>query len=438
MQISSRQYSNSQYAKLGDRIRKDITNISKSDYEMLQYLRTSYKEPLSIIFRHIENLAHNIDNNCVCTYRVKRIESIISKLLRFPEMCVNRAEDIAGCRCIMSSDNAVYALYNRILKKQDKLPFEIKGKVNDYIANPKHSGYKSLHLNVVLKNDNRRIEIQLRSIEQHNWATLVEISDLLYGLKIKENGEESSPQLYRLHQLLSKSHKSLSFKEIQEISDIIIEHNYLQKIGGVFAKNYVAVRKHWYSLKLRDKHFFLISTGIDGVPDIQGFQDFDSAEKKYFEQFILNTTNRNIVLTHLQKTDFAKISVAYSNYFLTFNNTIIRILFFLSRAVEETYKKNSIRSFKKYYQAYLDTMLFWMQQQIIEIHSFRSDSNVRKSVVSYKEWGITIQHGVIIFNQMFHDTHIKLRFRIWNIMTYVVMKSKYKIFTQEANRLINA
>lgn len=438
MQISSRQYSNGQYANLGDRIRKDITNISESDYEMLQYLRTSYKEPLSIVFRYVEELAHRVDSNCVCTYRVKRIESIISKLIRFPKMCVNRAEDIAGCRCIMTSDNAVYALYNSILKKQDKLPFEIKGKVNDYISNPKDSGYKSLHLNVVLKNDNRRIEIQLRSIEQHNWATLVEISDLLYGLKIKENGADSNPQLYRLHQLLSRSLNSLSFKEIQEISDIVISHNYLQKIGGVFANNYVAVRKHWYSLKLRDKHFFLISTGIDCVPDIQGFSDFDSAEQKYFEQFMLNKANKNIVLTHLKKTNFAKISAAYSNYFLTFNNTIVRILFILSKAVEETYKKNSICSFKKYYQAYLDTMLFWMQQQIVEMHSFKDDNNIRKSKVSHREWELTIAHGVKSFNQMFRNTHDKLSFRIWNLMTYVAMKSKYKIFTQEAKKLIGS
>ena len=179
----SKAYSNSDYKKLGDRIRADINNISDADYEMLQYLRTSYKSPLSTIFNSIEQLAHKIDANCVCTYRIKRIESIISKLIRFPEMQVNRAEDIAGCRCILSNEQQVYDLYNRILKRISKLPFELKGKINDYIANPKESGYKSIHLNVVVKGDNRRVEIQLRSLEHHNWATLVEISDLLYGLK---------------------------------------------------------------------------------------------------------------------------------------------------------------------------------------------------------------------------------------------------------------
>ena len=432
-------FSNKDYEKLGDRIRKDVNNISESDYEMLQYLRTSYKSPLSIVFNTIESLAHKVDKNCVCTYRIKRIESIVSKLVRFPEMRVNRAEDIAGCRCILSSEADVYSLLERIQKKQDKLPFEVKGKINDYIANPKESGYKSVHINVTLKGDNRRIEVQLRSLEQHNWATLVEITDLLYGIKLKENGQDSNADLFKLHKLLSRSPQetTTNYADIQQIADIVIKYNYIQKIGTVFAQNYVDVRKHWYSLKLGKKHFFLISTGTDGIPEIQGFADFDSAEDKYFEQFILNKSNKNIVLTHLQKTNFAKISVAYSNYFLTFNNTIVRILFYLSKAVETSYKKNSIFKFKKYYQAFLDIMLFWMEQQIVEINQFNNDKNIKRSKMSHIEWGTTIEQGIRIFNDMFKRTQVHLRFKAWNFITYFIMRSKYNYFQTLANKVVS-
>lgn len=432
-------FSNKDYEKLGDRIRKDVNNISESDYEMLQYLRTSYKSPLSVVFNTIELLAHSVDKNCVCTYRIKRIESIVSKLIRFPEMRVNRAEDIAGCRCILSSEADVYSLLERIQKKQDKLPFEIKGKINDYIANPKESGYKSVHINVTLKGDNRRIEIQLRSLEQHNWATLVEITDLLYGIKLKENGQDSNDDLFKLHKLLSRSPQEImaNYADIQQIADIVIKYDYIKKIGAVFAQNYVDVRKHWYSLKLRQKHFFLISTGTDGIPEIQGFADFDSAENNYFEQFISNKSNKNIVLTHLQRTTFAKISVAYSNYFLTFNNTIVRILFYLSKAVENSYKKNSIFTFKKYYQAFLDIMLFWMEQQIVEINQFNNDKNIKKSRISHIEWGTTIEQGIRIFNDMFKKTQVHLRFKVWNFITYFIMRSKYNHFQTLANKVVS-
>lgn len=430
MDINTKKYSNSDYKKLGDRIRKDVVNISDSDYEMLQHLRTSYKTPLSVIFKSIEQLAHKVDSNCVCTYRIKRIESIISKLVRFPEMQINRAEDIAGCRCILSNELQVYELYNRILKKISKLPFEIKGKVNDYIANPKESGYKSIHINVVLKGDNRRIEIQLRCLEHHNWATLVEISDLLYGLKLKENGRIGNEDLFDLHLLLSKPVKTLSVHEINRISDIIIKYGYINKLGDVFAQNYIEVRKHWNSLKLQSKHFFLIATGSDGVPEIQGFTNFDKAEEQYYEMFIGNKSNKNIVLTHLQNTNFTKISIAYSNYFLTFNNTIIRILFHLSQSVEESFNQNHIRRFSRYYDAFLDIMLFWMKKQIIEIDSYKCDNNVLKSKKKQAEWAYTIQAGVSAFNQIFQHTHSRMKFKIWNAFTYYLMRSKHKKFKE--------
>ena len=141
-------YSNKDYKRLGDRIRKDPDNISDEDLCVLQQLRLTYKEPLAVIFTAIEKSAHKVDPNCICTYRVKRIESIVSKLLRFPEMQVNRAEDIAGCRCILSSTEKVYKLYEKLMKNQDRLPFEFQGRIHDYIAEPKESGYLSIHLNL--------------------------------------------------------------------------------------------------------------------------------------------------------------------------------------------------------------------------------------------------------------------------------------------------
>ena len=53
------------------------------------------------------------------------------------------------------------------------------------------SGYRSIHLNVRLKGDKRVVEIQLRALEHHNWATLVEITDLLFRTKLKELGTKS-------------------------------------------------------------------------------------------------------------------------------------------------------------------------------------------------------------------------------------------------------
>ena len=111
---SSKTYSKGDYKRLSDRIRKNPNNIESSDYEMLQALRLTYKDSLATVFNTLDRLAHGIDKDCVCTYRIKRIESIISKLLRFPDMEVQRVADIAGCRCIMTNTNQAVELCEKI------------------------------------------------------------------------------------------------------------------------------------------------------------------------------------------------------------------------------------------------------------------------------------------------------------------------------------
>lgn len=210
---------------------------------------------------------------------------------------------------------------------------------------------------------------------------------MLYGLKLKEIGPKSDESLYQLHQLLSKPLTILSKQDIYCISDNAITYDYIRRIGDVFSQKYIDVRKHWYTLKKQRNYFYLISTGQDGISDIQSFSNFDQAEARYFDSFINNGSNKNIVLTHIRNTNFAKISAAYSNYFLTYNSTLLKILICLSKAVEISFKRHRVSAFRKYYKAFWDIMLFWMQNQILEMNSFAQNKNVTKSKKIYNEWG---------------------------------------------------
>ena len=145
-----RNYTNGDYKRLGGRIRKDRDNIAQEDYQMLQDLRIANKSALATTFKALHHAALRIDKESVCTYRIKRIESIISKLIRFQNMEVQRIADIAGCRCIMTSEENVMALYKYLKKEEKKLPFIIRSEKN-YIKSPKENGYRSIHLNVQTK-----------------------------------------------------------------------------------------------------------------------------------------------------------------------------------------------------------------------------------------------------------------------------------------------
>ena len=428
--MSEVNYTSNEYKRLGNRIRSNPQNISEEDYQALQDLRMTYKEPLAIVFNTIERAAFKIDSNCICTYRIKRIESIISKLIRFPHMQVNKAEDIAGCRCIMTSTENVYKLYNKLQRNKDKLPFEMTGAEHDYIAQPKESGYQSIHINVRLKGDKRVIEIQLRALEHHNWATLVEITDLLYRTKLKEYGQKSNQDLFDLHRLLSKDIRKLTKEEMFRIADVAIANNYVETIGEVFARNYLEVRSKWNKLKLQHYHFFLISTDTNGNPDFSGYLYFEEAERAYFNEFSNNRDNRNIVLTHLQKADFTKISIAYSNYFLTFNNTLTKILLCLSEAVVNSYKRHQLSHFNRYHRASLDIVSFWINKQMLEIESFRQDRNVRNYLRVKTEWSSSIQHGLDALRSIFLNMHSRLTFDPLHAIPYCYMKRNRRKFRE--------
>ena len=108
------------------------------------------------------------------------------------------------------------------------------------------------------------------------------------------------------------------------------------------------------------------------------------------------------------------------------NNTVVKILLLLSRSIKASFKKNQTRRFSRYYQAFLDIMLFWRDKQLIEIDSYQHDNNIKKSAINKNEWKSTIIQGVIISSQVFNETQKELRFNILNIGTYIIMKLKHK------------
>ena len=427
--MASKTYSKGDYKRLSERIRLAPDNVSVADLEMLQALRVTYKEPLSTVFKVIEHAALKIDRKSISTYRVKRIESIINKLSRFPEMQVQRMEDIAGCRVIMTSQDNIFELFDKIQKDIDRLPFEIKGKINNYIETPKPSGYRSLHFNVTLRDTNQRIEVQLRCLDQHYWATMVEISDVVYRARLKEYGEKGNSELFEFHRLLAKEDDELTAADRRTISDIASKYRYIERISTIFSQNYLDVRQKWNKMRLQKKAFFLIATTTDGVPDFEGFTNFEEAENAYFELYNANDEQRNIVLTHLQSPSFTTISIAYSNYFLTYNRALLRILQILTDTVTRSYQSYNMPRFVKYYRAYLDIMRTWSDNKFFEMSQLNTDENVSKSVKKRKEWIASMKSDFASVNAITRDMNRKINRFSFRVVPYFIkhtMDAQYR------------
>jgi putative GTP pyrophosphokinase len=86
-------------------------------------------------------------------------------------------QDIGGLRIVLRELDYVYKMRDSIL---DSKFLHKLIRQDDYIKNPKKSGYRSLHLVYKYKNkyrtdyDGLQVEIQLRTELQHIWATAVE------------------------------------------------------------------------------------------------------------------------------------------------------------------------------------------------------------------------------------------------------------------------
>lgn len=359
--------------RLGNKIRSEISKINDTTLVELQDYRTSHKDVLSQVFNLLCDATKKIHSSCIVTYRIKRFESIISKLDRYPDMRFSRMWDIAGCRCILRNDKDVYKLKSLL---EEETTLEII-KEYDYLVSPQKDGYRSLHLFLKFGDSDKVVEVQLRSQIDHNWATLVEITDLLFDTKIKEYGDNA--ELSRFHFLLSRIN-NLTIEEKYEISSTLKNYNYFEKLSEVFSRNYIKVRKRWFDIESSDHKFFLIETTKEDVPKIYSFKSSVEAENYYFNVYKTNQ-NANIVLTHLHKPNYNQISIAYSNYILTFHSFLTDCYLILESIIVETLQKGQYFGLFKIYNLY-NSLLFHHISNLIteiqEIQNYSKDTSKRK------------------------------------------------------------
>ncbi len=152
--------------------------------------RAVHAFPLNTMQVYLRKKASIIDHNAIVAQRIKRLTSIELKLRHMPELKLSEMQDIGGCRAVVRSVAAVKKL---VKAYHDS---DIKHKLDDwddYIKEPKLSGYRSYHLIYRYYSDkkstynDRKIEMQLRSKLQHVWATAVETVGTFTGQALKSS-----------------------------------------------------------------------------------------------------------------------------------------------------------------------------------------------------------------------------------------------------------
>lgn len=113
---------NGEINRLGDKIREKYIkdSLEENTLNELQNYRTSHKDCLAKVFNALCNLNRKMGKHSIVTYRIKRFESIIGKLYRFPKMKFSRMWDIGGYRYIVNNNEEVYRL-KELIEKSDVL-----------------------------------------------------------------------------------------------------------------------------------------------------------------------------------------------------------------------------------------------------------------------------------------------------------------------------
>ena len=341
--------SNTRINKIGENIASRGGIIKPNELELLQMFRTSFSKPLVDVFNIMREIADNVHEASIIAFRLKRIDTIINKLSREDGMDLSRMGDIGGIRCIFYNEAEVYKAKELIEKT-----FELGGRTRDYINEIKRDiGYKSIHVYVKDPISQKRIEIQLRTIDHHNWATLVEITDLLFNIRLKELGFKSNENFGKFHALMS-SDKELTKEEADLIYDVLEEHNFISVLSDTFRKNNTEVKKRWSSEDKKNS-FFLIEASKTEIPTLKSFETFEEAENVYFERYKENPS-AELVLTSIKKPNFRQISVAYANYILSYHTFMTDIRPIIQELAKEALEDKKLEKFEKIFKTYEDLL----------------------------------------------------------------------------------
>jgi len=152
--------SQKQINKIGKKFRDSIWD--EDDFSFLEDFKKSYDEVLITKTALVSDKIKKKLNNFILVGRLKRTNSIIRKLQRKNNygMDLTRMSDIAGLRIIVNNLDDQNKIIN-IIKEEF-----IVEKMYDYRKSEQN--YRSVHL--VVKDNNKLIEIQIRTLAQQTWA----------------------------------------------------------------------------------------------------------------------------------------------------------------------------------------------------------------------------------------------------------------------------
>ena len=261
------------------------------------------------------------------SHRLKRMTSIVAKLRNNPGMGLGGLQDIGGARFVFED-------IPLLLKAQDIIinthlsHFELDRIPYDYVSKPKESGYRSIHFAYKYVSDNDqynglRVELQLRTRLQHDWAMAVETAELITKSSLKASlGDKNWLAFFKLASAVFAQKEAMpvagTFKDYTE-KDYCLEYARLEKRGKFLDQLQALIS----AVKITEQHSLSLGYAViyihfdDKTVQLRHFspEALDEATK-YYSEVEKSVVDANSAVVLVSVSDMKELQEAYPSYFL--------------------------------------------------------------------------------------------------------------------------
>lgn len=343
MEYEVSKYTRSRIEKAG----KVISEFDEDSKEYNEYIavvdnwRAAHAYPLDVVASIVNDEISaivsdgNQNNGINVVKRIKRLESIVSKLKRPHNSGLFRMQDLGGCRVIVPHFNKIYETASRIKQRLEIEGHEID-RIDDYISKPRiKTGYRSYHIRVKFHEestyDGMYIEIQIRTEQEHVWATSVEIMDATTNETLKsETGNVDYMYFFKLVSALFSIEEGTTVVEgVPDTEDEIMEE--LKRIEKKLSlRQLLAARNN--AIKITDNapagsaYYLLITDIRRGQISISTFKQSEVNEAlKEYERYEKERRSAGTDAVLVSARNFDIIRQCYPNYFMNTNMFLAKI-----------------------------------------------------------------------------------------------------------------
>ncbi|TAF15704.1 MAG: hypothetical protein EAZ74_01100 [Alphaproteobacteria bacterium] len=310
--------------------------------KLVQTWRGYYLYPMNTLQKHVRNQLKHIGQEPYIGQRLKRLPTIIDKLSRI-EGTLETMQDIGGMRVLCDDVASMDALMQRLEKSRAR--HKIK-RTSDYITTPTPKGYRSKHIIYEVYSSSSKtpdflqgmtVELQVRTNIQHDWATAVEVVDMVYDSSLKTgSGPDEWKQFFLLASAIGAHLEGLP-------RPTPYEHSTAEELARCLINDTV-MGNCWRSLvalqvitpDVKNLYYHVLATDYEDLYEYVSFSDKEEAIKAYnmYESMRPASGVMNVVLVEVDGKNLAKM---YKNYFHNVSN-FVQIL---NEFVHEHYEKKT-------------------------------------------------------------------------------------------------